>query len=324
MVVYTCPQCLKEFTLKSNILRHFNRKFKCSVNGNDGVELNDDIIQKVLDRSYNSSKENILISTSNIVQNIETQNNIQKHENVQNIQNIITNIMIGGTSLLTHESIVNLIKPIIQEAKYGRYSQLDKHIIDDDRTKLSMQDVYMMTDRLTKTTDDKTFLDAYYLYDYSEKRFMMRFDKVDDDGYQHKWHWRICEYDDIYNDILHQLQENVFVDIERKYNSEYMETHSTENLINLYKILKCCKIKPLCKSARNDNQLIYMSLDPEYDNCADILVCDTLEKLYDDTNVNIEEYIMFVDTIKDTIRSNGASTFEMIKNKILEFAKLTM
>lgn len=292
--------------------RHLNRKYKCKLAENGIKDLTDSIKDKVIDKTYNH--------TTNIINNIETQQNIE----TQNIQNIINNIIVGGTSLLTHEAIVDLIKPIIQEAKYGRYSHLDKHIIDDNRNSLSIQDVYVMTDRLTTTTDDKTFMDAYYLYDSNEKRFMMRFDKIDDQGYNHKWQWRICEYDDIYNDILHQLQENVFIEIERKYNAEYIETGNTINLVNLYKILKCCKITPLCKSARNDNQLLLMSFDPEYNDCTNINVCDTLEKLYEDTNVKIDEYILFLDTVKDTIRSNGKSTFEMIKKKILEFAKLTL
>lgn len=234
----------------------------------------------------------------------------------------INNINFMNINIMTNEMFVKMMKSFVKETKFGKYNTLDKFLIDSDRISLNCTDVLQMTDNITRTNDTEYFSDAFYLYDPINHDFMMRSDKYEDDSYKHKWQWNKCEYEDIQEDIKKQLTDNVFIELERKFNKVYMIDGSNANqLTTLYKLMKFCEILPICKTALNDNQLVYISYEPEYHKCDTNDICKTLAQMYDDTLIRIEDYYQLRDLIKSTIKTNGTSTFNMIKVKISEFAK---
>lgn len=56
MTTYTCPRCLKTFSQKHFIARHFDSKYNCKKHS-DGIDLNQDVKEKVLNKSLENSEQ---------------------------------------------------------------------------------------------------------------------------------------------------------------------------------------------------------------------------------------------------------------------------
>jgi hypothetical protein len=304
---YTCPRCIYTTNDKVCMRKHFNRKKPCQLNEDGILELTEEIKQQVLSLSYLKNKkcvnEDVPEKTTQITNNFTS----------------IVNIMINGQcNIMNNQIIVDAITPHVDKLKYGQGKVFDRlnvyqQKVEDTNHVLCEDDVYTMTKDITETRDQRRLTDAYYSFDVKNKTYYIR---RDDDDY--KWIWAPCLLEDIFSDIVVQLREYVFISAEVKLNNVY--THDKElalpKLIDFYRILKYLLMKPLCSSARCDNQIMFMSSDDEHFVVNGYELCDELSKIFNETQIDAWEMMQCRERIADLIRTNGETTFEMIENLV--------
>jgi len=297
---YVCPRCGYTINHKTSISLHFKRKTACKLKYNGLEIMSDDVKQAVLSGSYRHAPD----APSQHITN-----------NFSGIFNVIIN---GHCNIMTNQIIVDAITPHVDKLKYGQGKVFDRlnvyqEKIEDTNHFLCEEDVYTMTKDITETRDKRRLTDAYYSFDVKNKIYYIR---RDDDNL--KWIWVPCLLEDIFSDIVIQLKEYVFISAEVKLNNEYTTDKESASLklIEFYKILKYLLMKPLCCSARCDNQIMFMSSDEEHFVFNGYELCDELCNIFSETHIDVWQMMQFREKIADLIRSNGETTFAMIENLV--------
>jgi len=288
--------------------KHLNRKKLCQLTEDGILDLTEEIKEQILSLSYVKNKKHYY----DVVHDLTP-------PQVTNNFTSIVNIMINGQcNIMNNQIIVDAITPHVDKLKYGQGKVFDRlnvyqQKIEDTDHILCEEDVYTMTRDITETRDKRRLTDAYYSFDVKNKTYYIR---TDDD--HHKWIWTPCLIEDIFSDIIVQLKEYVFISAEVKLNNEYNEDKivALPKLTEFYKILKYLLMKPLCCSARFDNHILFMSSDEEHFVFNGYELCDELNKLFNETQIDAWEMMQCREKIADLIRTNGETTFEMIENLV--------
>jgi hypothetical protein len=314
---YTCPRCLYSTNQKGHMRRHLNRSTPCQMH-QIGVFLTDTIKEDVLQCNYIHAKQEQIPEIVHEKTNKETKNETTIFNT--------TYTVIQQCNILTNQDLVSLIYPHIKSLKYGQSKIFDRlnpfqQQVEDEKH-IDHKDVLTMTNDITQTRDDQTLTDAYYGFNKVNLNYVKRIDGIEG---KHHWTWQPCLYSDILSEIVEQLKEYVFVAYEVKLNNNFKENGDSMQLINFYKINKYLYIKPLCCTARHDNQVLFFNTDEEYDdNPGTIELCDELNALFDNTNVDLWEMKDFLEKIEHLIQSNAGTTYDMIIKLVCNVGNITV
>ena len=118
------------------------------------------------------------------------------------------------------------------------------------------------------------------------------------------------------------MKELVFDDYDTQLSRQFVhdDIHDVRKKISdFYKILRYFMIKPKCCSARHDNEILFYTADDDYkDHSVGFDLCDTLQKIYYDVPIDMQDYHTTRDNLLEIIRKNAKSAWYIIKDKVIE------
>ena len=327
---YKCPRCGYNTRYLSHIVDHFKRKRPCKLAA-DGVLLTDEIKELVITNSYRPHNPSINNSSQQII-NIEKSevNQITTNNNKTEIHNnIIVQYIIDGK--LNSIDVIQKLENHVIDQKYGsdilngRLDDLRYDIVENGYT-FADNDLMIMTNKLTECLDHKNLTDAYYSYDSKTFTYCIRCDEDSSNNTQ-KWFWKLCTEKHILNHILMQMKELVFDDYDTQLSRQFVNDHDDQEIrhkiTEFYKILRYFMIKPKCCSARHDNEILFYTADDEYrDHTVGFDLCDTLQKMYIEVPIDVEDLFKTRDSVLEIIQTNAKSAWSIIKDKVIESINL--